>query len=160
MFGDKDHWYTRLWGTKGMEIEKNEREPNEKIQSWNVTFKRRRKIDHAGVELELETPYFAYTVRVYDHRHWNDEEDRFMYPNEDFEKYLRNHDPDSYGIKTLKSWIKSQELGDELEEKYDVEVENLEELDSFQKADDEDLKKKVLISVFYNLFSHGYEQKI
>lgn len=161
MFGDKDYWYTNLWGTKGMEVEKNEKEPtNQKLRSWNVEFTRRRKIDHAGVELKLETPYQAYTVMIYDHRHWNDEEDRYMYPGEDFERYLRNHDPEEYGTKQLKSWLKSQDLSDKFKKEYNVRVENLEDLESWQKTDDKEVKKDILVSIFYNMFSHRYEEEI
>jgi hypothetical protein len=55
---------------------------SDRIQSSSLTVTRRKKIDHAGIEVELETPDRVYRLVFYDIRHWNREKERWEVHNE------------------------------------------------------------------------------
>jgi hypothetical protein len=42
-----------------------------------------RKVDHAGLSIDLELFKFDFGLKIYDGRHWNEEEDRYYIAGED-----------------------------------------------------------------------------
>lgn len=80
----KNQWvkYFRIpWTWKGVELEAydNPKTDNgsDRIDTWNLEIRRRRRIDHAGIEFELEGTERVYHLSIYDTRHWNSEEERW-----------------------------------------------------------------------------------
>jgi len=78
----ENHWCTYFkipLTSKAIEIEAYSisKGGSGRIQSSSLTVTRRKKIDHAGIEFELETPGRVYRLVFYDTRHWNREEERW-----------------------------------------------------------------------------------
>jgi len=86
-----NHWCTYFkipWTSKAVELEAFDISKNgsDRIQSSSLTLTRRRKIDHAGFEIELSTPDRVYRAFFYDIRHWNQEEERWEVYNDSVEQ--------------------------------------------------------------------------
>jgi len=114
-------YYKKLPKTnKGIEFEvldKNKLK-NEKIKKWNISFLRKKKMDHAGFDIEIETPYKSCRFSFYDLRHWNREENRFHEKSESIIDYLRNTSNGEHKETYLDGWIDRHGLREELESEF------------------------------------------
>jgi hypothetical protein len=69
-----------LWGEKGLEINLGHQ------KQWSFIdfhIKWDRATDHAGFRVEIELFGFYFYFQVYDGRHWNYEQNRWMTPGEE-----------------------------------------------------------------------------
>lgn len=57
-----------------------------KGSDWSVfdcSFRWKRNVDHAGPQFQFEIwKLFFFIAKIYDHRHWNTEQNRWCLPNE------------------------------------------------------------------------------
>lgn len=131
---------------KGLEFEVFEKENSEdkRIKRWNISFLRKRKMDHAGFDIELETPHKSYRFSFYDLRHWNKEENRFHEKGESIIDYLKNTSNVEHKEKYLDSWLDRHDLRDELENEFGSR--------SLHEALNRSEKTNPLVEVYERLF--------
>ena len=117
----KYFYKTNIFNTnKGLEFEVFEKENSEdkRIKRWDISFLRKKRIDHAGFDFEVETPHKSYRFSFYDLRHWNKEENRFHEKGESIIDYLKNTSNDEHKEKYLDSWLDRHGLREELEKEF------------------------------------------
>ncbi len=117
----KYFYQTNILNTnKAFEFEVFDKQKNEdkKIKRWDLSFLKKKRMDHAGFDVEIETPCKSYRFSFYDLRHWNREESRFHEKGESIIDYLKNTSNDEHKEKYLDSWLDRYNLREELEKEF------------------------------------------
>lgn len=78
----KNHWvkvWDIPWTWKAIELETYDFEKggSEKINTWAARVRSKRKMDHAGTEIELRGTGRIYSFRFYDQRHWDHKNEQY-----------------------------------------------------------------------------------
>lgn len=117
----KYFYKTNIFNTnKGLEFEVLDKEKSEdkRIKRWDFSFLRKSKMDHAGFDVEIETPRKSYRFSFYDLRHWNKDKNRFHEKGESIIDYLKNTSNDEHKEKYLDSWLDRHDLHGELKNEF------------------------------------------
>lgn len=149
---DQKVWYTKLWGNKAVELESYKRDNNggDRIKKWDLEFTRKERISHAGFEISLETPEKTYNFNFYDTRHWDKEEERWIEPVEEWERYFRQRAEEESlekALERMNNWIERKRMVYYLEDRY-----NTNDIRDIVEDVPESSRLDVALDLFYVLF--------